>query len=724
MDKYLGKKLGGRYEIIDVVGVGGMAVVYKARDQVLGRYVAVKILKDEFTKDPDIRKRFSIESQAVAKLSHQNIVSVYDVGSENGVDYIVMELMEGITLKDYLQKKGKLSWQESLFFAQQICRALIHAHSRGIIHQDIKPQNVIILRDGTAKLTDFGIASFATTQETRVVQEAIGSVHYISPEQAKGGKIDFRTDIYSLGVVMYEMLTGQLPFTGETALQVVMQHLNAVPLPPKDLVSGIPEGLDAVVMHAMCAQINNRYATAEELYTDLEKLKNNSNAHFNYGGLDDGKKTQPSENRRAAKSPAKDEAVSAPVHNVNNGGASEQQVQEIRRQEVRRKEPERELEPEPEPEHEGFFDRLSERPGLAAGMAVTVFAVIAVLVAGLLIFTGKSSDEMLEVPSFVGRTIDEVMADSEITEKFKINEAAERKESDRPEGEVIEQDPADGTRVRKGSDITLTVSKGGENVKDTYKVVDFRNRTMEYAKQILDAKDVQYEVEEEYSDTVESGRIIRTDPEAGEELEKDGLLTIYVSKGRETKDTQVPNIMGMTQAEAANALAEKNLSLGSVSPYESSSPAGTVIWQSLSEGETVAEGTAVNVQISLGSGQQQPADPSKEPDNPGNTDTPQDNNENNGGNGEGGENGNPDGENNGNDGEAEGGDGFADITVPLPDNTDMSHVQIMVDGELQYDGTIDTSEGSANISVPGSVGEHDVTVNIDGNSSSSSYEFK
>ena len=293
MDKYIGKLLGGRYEIIDVVGVGGMAVVYRARCHVLNRYVAVKILKDEYAKDPDIRKRFSIESQAVAKLSHHNIVSVYDVGSENGTDYIVMELIEGITLKEYLQKKGRLSWQEAVFFAEQICRALVHAHSRGIIHQDIKPQNVIILRDGTAKLTDFGIASFATTQETRVVQEAIGSVHYISPEQAKGSKIDYRTDIYSLGVVMYEMLTGKLPFEGETALQVVMQHINVVPLAPSEVVPGIPKGLDEIVMHAMCAAIGRRYSSAEELYTDLERLKNDPAARFGYTAVvDESDETQ------------------------------------------------------------------------------------------------------------------------------------------------------------------------------------------------------------------------------------------------------------------------------------------------------------------------------------------------------------------------------------------------------------------------------------------------
>ena len=251
MDKYIGSMLGGRYQIEEIVGVGGMAVVYRARDTILGRDVALKVLKKEFAEDPDIRKRFSIESRAVAKLSHHNIVSVFDVGSEDGTDYIVMELIEGITLKQYLQRKGHLSWEETIFFAEQVARALMHAHSRGIIHQDVKPQNVIILRDGTAKLTDFGIASFAAAQETRVVQEAIGSVHYISPEQAKGSKIDYRTDLYSLGVMMYEMLTGKLPFEGETALQIVMQHINEVPIIPSAFVPGIPKGMDDIVMHAM-----------------------------------------------------------------------------------------------------------------------------------------------------------------------------------------------------------------------------------------------------------------------------------------------------------------------------------------------------------------------------------------------------------------------------------------------------------------------------------------
>ena len=287
MDKYIGSMLGGRYQIEEIVGVGGMAVVYRARDTILGRDVALKVLKKEFAEDPDIRNRFSIESRAVAKLSHHNIVSVFDVGSEDGTDYIVMELIEGITLKQYLQRKGHLSWEETIFFAEQVARALMHAHSRGIIHQDVKPQNVIILRDGTAKLTDFGIASFAAAQETRVVQEAIGSVHYISPEQAKGSKIDYRTDLYSLGVMMYEMLTGKLPFEGETALQIVMQHINEVPIIPSAFVPGIPKGMDDIVMHAMSAHISRRYESAEKMYEDMEVLRSDPNARFHYVASED-----------------------------------------------------------------------------------------------------------------------------------------------------------------------------------------------------------------------------------------------------------------------------------------------------------------------------------------------------------------------------------------------------------------------------------------------------
>ncbi len=284
MDNYIGQTLGGRYEVREVIGTGGMAIVYKAYCTVLHRYVAIKVLKEEFASDEEFRKRFYNEAQAVAKLSNNNIVSIYDVCQDgDGPEYIVMELCEGVTLKDYLRKKHHLTWQETLFFAQQVARALDHAHSRGIIHQDIKPQNIMLLRDGTAKVMDFGIASFANSQETRkVTSEAIGSVHYISPEQAKGITADFRTDLYSLGVVMYEMLTGTLPFRGENAVAVVMQHLNTVPPLPSSIVSDIPPAMDEIVMHAMCANVNQRYSSALDMYRDMERLRINPNLELSY----------------------------------------------------------------------------------------------------------------------------------------------------------------------------------------------------------------------------------------------------------------------------------------------------------------------------------------------------------------------------------------------------------------------------------------------------------
>ena len=670
MDKYIGKLLGGRYEIIDVVGVGGLAVVYRARCHVLNRYVAVKVLKDEYARDPEIRKRFSIESQAVAKLSHHNIVSVYDVGNDNGTDYIVMELIEGVTLKEYLQKKGHLSWQEAVFFAEQICRALVHAHSRGIIHQDIKPQNVIILRDGTAKLTDFGIASFATTQETRVVQEAIGSVHYISPEQAKGSKIDYRTDIYSLGVVLYEMLTGKLPFEGETALQVVMQHLNAVPLSPSEVLPGIPQGLDEIVMHAMCANISRRYASAEELYADLERVKNNAAAHFDYAGAaDESGETQVigREVQRAARRTAAQE------HGGRAPAPRRETAVEVR-------------------EPETFFDRLAERPGLAAGIAVAVVAVITLVVVGILMFTGGNNEEKLVIPSLIGRNIDEVMADTELTGQFTIKEADERKESDRPVGEILEQTPEEEEKAVKGTIITVTVSAGGDHVKDTYKVVDFKGKTLDYVKAALDSHGIVLESVEEFSDDVEAGQVIRTDPEAGAELEKGAKLTIYLSKGKEKKQSAVPSLIGLTQSAAEKKLTERGFVLGSVDAVENSAAVGTVVWQSVAADTKAEQGTAVNIQVSKGKSQPKPEEPDSG-DEPGGNEPPAP------------------------------AQGSATIPVTLPGNTDMAHVVISVDGVVQHDETHDTALGSIAISVTGTAGEHEVTVSVDGSSTTQTYTF-
>ena len=279
MDKYIGEMLDNRYEIKEKIGVGGMAVVYKALCHRLNRYVAVKILKDDYAVDEDFRRRFHTEAQAVAMLSHPNIVTVYDVSRTQDVNYIVMELIEGITLKQYMQKRGVLSWKEALHFSSQICKALIHAHSRGIVHRDIKPHNIMILKDGSVKVADFGIARLNSSQNT-LTQETLGSVHYISPEQAKGSHTDARTDIYSLGVVMYEMITGRLPFEGDSAVAVAIQHISSIPLMPREIDPDIPEGFERITMKAMCADLDKRYQSAEQLYADLEAFRKDPEGHL------------------------------------------------------------------------------------------------------------------------------------------------------------------------------------------------------------------------------------------------------------------------------------------------------------------------------------------------------------------------------------------------------------------------------------------------------------
>lgn len=697
-DKYIGRLLGGRYELIDVVGVGGMAVVYRARDTVLGRYVAIKILKEEFARDPDIRKRFAIESRAVAKLSHHNIVSIFDVGNEDGTDYIVMELIEGVTLKEYLQQKGRLSWQESIFFAEQISSALLHAHSRGIIHQDIKPQNVIILRDGTAKLTDFGIASFATTQETRVVQEAIGSVHYISPEQAKGSKIDYRTDIYSLGVVMYEMLTGKLPFEGETALQIVMQHINTVPVPPSELVPDIPKGLDDIVMHAMCANISRRYGSADELHADLVRVREDPTVQFHYAAPDDSSgETQVigREVQRAARQAAAEETVyqTAPRRRSETAErrSADREALERRRTSVREREP------------SDFFEKLSERPAMAAGMAVAVVAVVSLLVVAVLMFTGSGKSSKIDVPDLIGRTIDDVYADSDIMNNFEIKEASSRQESDRPEGEILDQDPGEGQQAVKGSVITVTVSAGGDNVKDTYKVVDFTGKSLDYVAASLDAHGIELKEEKEYSDDVDEGKVIRTDPEAGTELARGETLTVYISLGKESKTADVPSLTGMTRDAAQQALSERGLKLGSVDEVESDKPEGTVVWQSVDANRTVDQGTSVNIQISKGK---------KKADDQTQT----------GGNTTGGNTTTGDDDTPGKLPPAPS-EGSATIPVALPDSAETAHVVIYVDGVIQYDDTPSTSQGSIAVTVQSTAGDHEVTVSVDGSSTTQTYSF-
>ena len=473
-----------------------------------------------------------------------------------------------------------------------------------------------------------------------------------------------------------------------------------MPIIPSAFVPGIPKGMDDIVMHAMSAHISRRYESAEKMYEDMEVLRSDPNARFHYVASEDNSgETQiigADIQRAARRSAAEHEAASV------EGAAAPRtrtrtQTRTRTRTGFRRKE---------QDEPDGFFEKLAERPGMAVGMAVGVIAVISLLLVGILVITGGGDkSEKIIVPDLIGRNIDEVMADPDITDNFTVKEATERQESDRPVGEILEQDPdGDGRKKAiKGTIITVTVSSGGENVKDTYKVIDFTGKTLDYVQAALASHDIKCEVVEEYSDDVEEGKVIRTDPEAGAELEKGATLTVYISKGKQKDDNEnvaVPGLLGMTKDDAEKALTEKGLSIGSVNEVESTAEAGSVVWQSQDAGAEVAKGTVVNIQISKGKSTSN----NNSPDN------------NSGGNSGGQDNG---------DGDYDDTPSLGSATIPvsLPDNTDTAHVIIYVDGVIQYDDTCSTSGGSTSISVSGSVGDHDVTVSVDGSTTSQTYTF-
>ncbi|MCB6364677.1 Stk1 family PASTA domain-containing Ser/Thr kinase [Intestinibacillus massiliensis] len=686
MDQYIGKLLDNRYEILEVVGTGGMSVVYKARCRVLNRFVAIKILKEEFAQDEEFRRRFYMESQAVAKLSHNNIVSVYDVSHTPGLEYIVMELMEGITLKEYLQKKGHLSWQEALFFAQQIARALSHAHSRGIIHQDIKPQNILILRDGTAKVTDFGIASFAaTSQETRVVQEAIGSVHYISPEQAKGSTIDFRTDIYSLGVVMYEMLTGKLPFEGDNALAIVMQHISAMPLLPSEVVPGIPRGMDDIVMHAMCPTASRRYASAEELYNDLQKLKNDPNVTFQYDG----------ESIRG-EAPSLDETQALPnyadIRHAASAAPAQPQKQHARYQPVR-EEPEG-YAPRPQRKKKGFFSS----PVAVATTAVVAFVIFAVIVGWLMVSSGSSGK--VEVPNLVGRNI----SDTTLAEYVDLSDDAYRnfkfktktvQDENGVDGEILKQDPSAGEKVAEGATITLTVCSAGNAKEDEeYTVEKFENYTYDEVKELLkDTGVIVRRGPDETSDTVEKDKVIRTEPAEGTKLKRGETLTVIVSSGKDENAMGVMiNVVGAPKDDAVKALDALEIK-SEIHIVASDKTKDLVVSQSVDAGETVSKDKTVILEVSSGvaapeTGGDEPTDGGggeQKPDDGGGSTTPA----------------------------PQKGSATIDVAIPAAERESARIVVKQSDGTVLYDSTLTGAGESQSITLEGS-GTQMLTVTVNG----------
>ena len=558
MDKYLGTCLDDRYEIVEVIGAGGMAVVYKAIDQRLNRFVAVKILRDELARDEEFRARFQIEAQAVAMLSHPNIVSVYDVSHTAGVEYIVMELIEGVTLMQYMQKKGALSWKEAAHFSTQIAKALEHAHSKGIVHRDIKPQNIMILRDGTIKVADFGIAALESAQEQRSDQ-TVGSVHYIAPEQARGETPDTRSDIYSLGVVMYEMLTGQMPYDGETAEQIALKHIAGVAVPPRQLNAEIPEELERITLKAMNADIRERYQSASELLTDLEEFRKQQAAL----GRDSGEEYEDYE------------GVIPDVRPIGTTGEMSQAKYARRRKRSR---------------------KVSIMSG-AVGVLVFMIAVFVFLWNYWLrdIF---SVAERIELPNFVGQNYESIVNNSSYRDlyNFTVTYSIDPEVS---EGVIISQDPEAGRSlmiVPEGIDVTLTVSTG---VRQTT-VPDVLNDP--YSEATVTLQNAGFKVETQYaaSDTVTEGYVISTDPAPGEQLAQGSTIFVTISSGPVERTVSMPNLVGRTESEAKSILNSNNLAYADTTYIESDQEEGTVIRQSIDAYEEVPEHTRIYIWVSTG----------------------------------------------------------------------------------------------------------------------------
>lgn len=567
MDQYIGKMLDDRYEILELIGSGGMANVYKARCHRLNRLVAIKILKSDLADNADFRRRFHDESQAVAQLSHANIVSVYDVSTNPDREYIVMELIDGITLKQYMERRGRMDWRESLHFITQIMRGLSHAHSRGIIHRDIKPQNIMVLRDGSVKVADFGIACLANQGQT-LTQEALGSVHYISPEQARGDRIDARSDIYSAGVVLYEMLTGRLPFEGDSAVSVAIQHLSSVPLAPRDIDPSIPEPLELICMKAMNSDPNKRYASADAMIEDLEKFRRDPSVDMDYI-------------RQELTAPAADTEPTMPLPTAQVASAVKKHTGELRREREEEEEPPR---------------RDKKSIAIIAGIfAAAVLLVVLLFKLILGDFGPAGSNKSYPVPDIRGKTVEEAQEMEGVKDIFLIEVQGTRTTEEYQPGQIVEQDPAAG-RTRK-SNLVIQVYVAAEPEKVPMK--DLVGMEYRQARVLLTdmGLDLKITTETVSSDKYGADAVIETVPVADEPLVAGQTVILRVSTGPET--VTVPTFTGQDIANAVQNAQDLGLTVGEIT-YDTFSfaPQGQVIEQSIKSTSEVPGGTKISFTVS------------------------------------------------------------------------------------------------------------------------------
>ncbi len=556
MDKYVGKRLDGRYEIREIVGVGGMAVVYKAYDNQENRMVAIKILKEEFLSNEEFLRRFKNESKAIAMLSHPNIVNVYDVSFGDLIQYIVMEYIEGITLKEFIEREGSLRWKDAVHFTIQILKGLQHAHDNGIVHRDVKPQNIMVLADGTIKVTDFGIARFARSDQRTITDKAIGSVHYISPEQARGEKTDEKADIYSVGVMLYEMLTGRLPFQAESAVSVAIMQLQRDPQLPTEINDSIPLGLEQITMHAMQKSQERRYQSAAEMLCDLGNFRKDPTITFSYTYFVDNSPTKfvgeiVKEEEQPVKAPVKEKNTIIPI-----------------------------------------------LAGIAVSLIIAIIVLAVIFIPRLFADTGAETP----CPKFVGMKLVDIKNNTDYNDRFIFTEKwDENNEYDY--GYVYEQSIPDGQMVKDDTKITIYISMG----QSTEKVPDVYGQLESYAKSKLEAAGFNVKIVSESDDEVEDGYVIRTEPIKTTVVAEGETITIFVSTGKPQEFVEIPEVVGQPEKQAKEALQKAGLSVNvetkraNVCPSDEYQPEGNVLRQSpASSSEKVEEGTEVTLYISSG----------------------------------------------------------------------------------------------------------------------------
>ena len=569
MDSYVGKRLDGRYEIREIIGVGGMAVVYKAYDNIDDRIVAIKILKEEFLANEEFRRRFKNESKAIAVLSHPNIVKVYDVSFGDRLQYIVMEYIEGITLKEYIEQQKVINWKEAVHFTTQILRALQHAHDKGIVHRDVKPQNIILLQNGNIKVTDFGIARFSRGETRTMTESAIGSVHYISPEQARGEITDDKADIYSVGVVLYEMITGKLPFESDSAVSVAIMQLQNEAVHPRDINSQIPIGLEQITLRAMQKNTKDRYQSAAEMLLDLDEFRRNPAIKFDYSYFVDKEPTKfISQQAVTAAAPA-----ARPAQVLTSDDYDDDDYEE---------------------------EETNKTLPILVGVMSALLAVVILVVIFLALFTDIFKNDKIEVPDLLGLNYaEEVQGNSKYSDfHFDVEYVTSTTYS---AGQISKQSPYGGAKAKKGSTIKLEVVSGGSLVE----VPEIYGSELGTAKTKLNSAGFSnFNVITQYDPDADPGTVLKSEPTQGTKADTSSTITLYVATDVNENEVEVPSVVGLNyydNPEDVEAFfTSLELELGKVEEEDSSEPKGYVLSQSIDEGEKAPKGTKINIVVSSG----------------------------------------------------------------------------------------------------------------------------